>query len=55
MGNAVFGTNLQNPNYVRYADICGEIGYRVENLDELVPALQQAVSHNKPLYYKYCC
>ncbi len=48
MGNAEFGTNLQNPNYARYADICGGIGYRVEKPNELVPALQQAISQNKP-------
>lgn len=48
MGNAEFGTNLQNPDFARYADICGGIGYRVEHPDELVPALEKAVSQRKP-------
>ncbi|PWW32167.1 pyruvate oxidase [Cytobacillus oceanisediminis] len=48
MGNAEFGTNLQNPDFARYADICGGIGYRVEHPDDILPALEKAVSHRKP-------
>ncbi|WP_170008144.1 pyruvate oxidase [Bacillus fonticola] len=48
MGNAEFGTDLQNPNFARYADICGGIGYRVEKAEDLVPALKQAVQQDKP-------
>ena len=32
----------------KYAEACGGIGYRVENLDELLPAFQNAVKQNKP-------
>jgi pyruvate oxidase len=48
MGNIEFGTDLINPNFAQYADICGGIGYRVESPEELLPALQQAVKQNKP-------
>lgn len=48
MGNAEFGTNLQNPDFARYADICGGIGYRVERPDGILPALEKAVSQRKP-------
>jgi pyruvate oxidase len=49
MGNVEFGTDLQNPDFARYADICGGIGYRVEKTDELLPALEQAVQQTKPV------
>ncbi|WP_028401410.1 pyruvate oxidase [Ectobacillus panaciterrae] len=48
MGNIEFGTDLLNPNFASYADICGGIGYRVEKPDELLPALQKAVQQNRP-------
>jgi pyruvate oxidase len=48
MGNAEFGTNLQNPDFARYADICGGIGYRVEHPDDILPALEKAASQRKP-------
>ncbi|MBD1382518.1 pyruvate oxidase [Metabacillus arenae] len=48
MGNAEFGTNLQNPNFAKYADICGGVGFRVEQPEELLPALKKAVSEKKP-------
>jgi pyruvate oxidase len=48
MGNAEFATDLTNPNFAEYARICGGVGFRVEQPDELLPALQQAVSQKKP-------
>ncbi|MDC3414502.1 pyruvate oxidase [Terrihalobacillus insolitus] len=48
MGNAEFGTNLQNPNFARYADICGGIGYRVEQPEEIVSTLEKALAQKKP-------
>ncbi len=48
MGNAEFATDLQNPHFARFADICGGVGFRVEKTDELLPALQQAVASGKP-------
>lgn len=48
MGNAEFGTNLQNPDFARYADICGGAGYRVEQPDDIVPTLEKALAQKKP-------
>ncbi len=41
MGNVEFGTDLTNPNFARYADICGGVGYRVEKEEELLPAFEK--------------
>ncbi|MBA4495427.1 pyruvate oxidase [Paenactinomyces guangxiensis] len=48
MGNVEFGTELQNPNFAQYAEACGGVGYRVERPEELMPALEKAVSQTKP-------
>lgn len=48
MGNIEYGTDLQNPNFARYAETCGGVGFRVEDPAELLPALQKAVQQNKP-------
>lgn len=48
MGNAEFGTNLQNPDFARYADICGGVGYRVDQPDDIVPTLEKALAQKKP-------
>ncbi|UFJ41650.1 pyruvate oxidase [Brevibacillus humidisoli] len=48
MGNIEFGTNLHNPDFARYAEICGGIGFRVETADELLPAMRQALALGKP-------
>ncbi|MDR4133162.1 pyruvate oxidase, partial [Bacillus cereus ATCC 10876] len=48
MGNIEFETDLTNPDVAKYSESCGGIGYRVENLDELLPAFENAVKQNKP-------
>ncbi|WP_346988972.1 pyruvate oxidase, partial [Bacillus sp. SW7] len=48
MGNIEFGTDLTNPDFAKYAEACGGIGYRVENVDELLPAFESAVKQNSP-------
>jgi pyruvate oxidase len=48
MGNAEFGTDLHNPTFARYADICKGVGYRVEKPEELLPAFERAVQQQKP-------
>ncbi|OYD06883.1 pyruvate oxidase [Paludifilum halophilum] len=48
MGNADFGTDLTNPDFARYAQDCGGLGFRVKTRDELDRALQQAFSLKKP-------
>ncbi len=48
MGNIEFGTDLHNPNFAEYAKSCGGAGFRVENSEDLLPALEEAVRLNKP-------
>jgi pyruvate oxidase len=48
MGNAEFGTDLANPDFARYADICGGIGFKVETPEDLLPAMKNAVAAKKP-------
>ncbi|MDP4170379.1 MAG: pyruvate oxidase [Bacillota bacterium] len=48
MGNIEYETDLCNPNFAQYAEICGGVGYRVEHPSELLPTLQNAVQQNKP-------
>lgn len=47
-GNAEFETELINPDFAGYANICGGIGFRVEKQDELMPALKKAFAANRP-------
>lgn len=49
MGNIEFGTDLHNPNFAKYAEACGGVGYRVERPEELLPAMQEAVKQSKPV------
>lgn len=48
MGNIEFGTDLVNPNFAQYAEVCGGIGFRIENPNDLLPALQSAIQQSKP-------
>ncbi|BCU81862.1 pyruvate oxidase [Polycladomyces abyssicola] len=48
MGNLEFGTELTNPNFAKYAEACGGVGYRVKKPEELLPAFEQAVLQKKP-------
>ncbi|GAA5344474.1 pyruvate oxidase [Planifilum fimeticola] len=49
MGNAEFGTDLKNPDFARFAEDCGGIGFRVETREELRQALQRAFTIKKPV------
>jgi pyruvate oxidase len=44
-----YATDLLNPDFARYADICGGIGIRVSRPEELRPALLTAMSHKRPV------
>jgi len=44
----VWETSLHNPDFSRYAEICGAMGIRVANRSELDDALEKALSHNGP-------
>jgi pyruvate oxidase len=48
MGNAEYGTDLTNPDFARFAEDCGGIGYRVESREELKSALDHVFSQQKP-------
>ncbi|MDX0179224.1 hypothetical protein GOC37_33040, partial [Sinorhizobium meliloti] len=37
-----FGTEIRNPDFVKFAEAYGAKGTRVESLDELAPALEAA-------------
>lgn len=39
---------FDNPDFIKYAEACGAKGYRVEKLDDFMPALQEAIALNKP-------
>ncbi|MCI0397100.1 MAG: thiamine pyrophosphate-dependent enzyme [Chloroflexi bacterium] len=44
----VWQTELHNPNFAQYAEICGGLGIRVEKAAELRPALEKALAHEGP-------
>jgi acetolactate synthase-1/2/3 large subunit len=41
--------NFGNPDFVKFAESFGGLGYRIEATDELKPALEEAFSKNKPV------
>jgi len=43
-----FGTDLLNPDFARYAEICGGIGLRVSRPEELEQAVRQVLASQKP-------
>jgi acetolactate synthase-1/2/3 large subunit len=44
-----FKLDLGNPDFVKYAESYGAIGYRIESTTELVPKLEQAFSEDRPV------
>ena len=44
----VWQTSLHNPNFAQYAQNCGGMGIRVEKIEALRPALEQAFTHDGP-------
>jgi thiamine pyrophosphate-dependent acetolactate synthase large subunit-like protein len=44
----VWETNLHNPNFAQYAEICGAKGFRVEALSELDEAVTGALAYEGP-------
>jgi thiamine pyrophosphate-dependent acetolactate synthase large subunit-like protein len=44
----VWQTSLHNPNFAQFAENCGGLGIRVEQIDALRPALEQAFAHDGP-------
>ncbi len=44
----VWKTDLQNPNFAEYAELCGAMGLRVTNAAEMEEATQKALAHQGP-------
>ncbi|MBP0017842.1 MAG: Rieske 2Fe-2S domain-containing protein [Cyanobacteria bacterium SBLK] len=44
----VWQTSLHNPDFSKYAEICGGLGIRVTRKEELDEAMQQALAHQGP-------
>jgi thiamine pyrophosphate-dependent acetolactate synthase large subunit-like protein/nitrite reductase/ring-hydroxylating ferredoxin subunit len=44
----VWQTNLHNPDFAAYAELCGALGVRVESADDLDAALRKALDHRGP-------
>jgi thiamine pyrophosphate-dependent acetolactate synthase large subunit-like protein len=47
-GYPKFGTQLKNPNFADYAISCGGAGFEVKEPSDLKPALENAISSDKP-------
>jgi len=48
LGNPEYGCELHNPNFARYAEACGGIGFTVETPDEIRPSLERAMAAGNP-------
>src|SRR5256714_403527 len=48
LGNPEYGCELHNPNFAKYAEACGGIGFTVERPEEIRPALERALQSGKP-------
>jgi pyruvate oxidase len=44
-----FATDLLNPDFAKYAEICGGAGIRVARPDELRPAVERAMAMGRPV------
>ncbi len=44
----VWQTGLHNPDFSKYAELCGALGIRVTDRSELDEAIQRALAHNGP-------
>ncbi|MBD0325425.1 MAG: pyruvate oxidase [Pyrinomonadaceae bacterium] len=48
LGNPEYGCELHNPDFAKYAEACGGLGFTVERPEEIRPALESALSSGKP-------
>jgi pyruvate dehydrogenase (quinone)/pyruvate oxidase len=48
LGNPEYGVELTNPDFAKYAEICGGVGFTVDQPEQIRPALQQAFAASKP-------
>lgn len=48
LGNPEYGVELHNPDFAKYAEICGGVGFKVDHPNQIRAALQQALVANRP-------
>ncbi|HEX8138196.1 MAG TPA: thiamine pyrophosphate-dependent enzyme [Pyrinomonadaceae bacterium] len=48
LGNPEYGCELHNPDFAKYAEACGGLGFTVERPEEIRPALEKAFSSGRP-------
>jgi pyruvate dehydrogenase (quinone) len=48
LGNPEYGCELHNPDFAKFAEACGGVGLTVERPEELRPALERALSSDRP-------
>ncbi|HEV2861876.1 MAG TPA: thiamine pyrophosphate-dependent enzyme [Pyrinomonadaceae bacterium] len=48
LGNPEYGCELHNPDFAKFAEACGGLGLTVERPEELRPALERALSSDRP-------
>jgi pyruvate dehydrogenase (quinone) len=48
LGNPQYGVQLHNPDFAKFAEICGGVGFTVEQPDQIRPTLKRALASNKP-------
>jgi thiamine pyrophosphate-dependent acetolactate synthase large subunit-like protein/nitrite reductase/ring-hydroxylating ferredoxin subunit len=51
----VWQTSLHNPDFSRYAELCGALGIRVTAADQLDDALERAFAHDGPAMVEVIC
>lgn len=48
LGNPEYGCELYNPDFAKYAEACGGVGFAVKRPEEIRPALEKAIASNRP-------
>ena len=48
LGNPQYGVQLHNPDFAKFAEICGGVGFTVEQPDQIRAALERALASEKP-------
>jgi pyruvate dehydrogenase (quinone) len=48
LGNPEYGCELHNPNFAKYAEACGGLGWTVERPEDIGPTLERALRSGQP-------
>lgn len=51
----VWQTKLVNPHFAQYAESCGGLGIRVEDKEEVYPAMERLMAHEGPALLEILC